>query len=134
MCKTRSLPLTCEALFDILLYMKWSDQSSNTDQAPHPKLVAIGDQLKAAREAKGLSQRALGTRTGLPQSHISQIENAAIDLRITSLVTITHALDLELTLISRRLVSVLEGMQRQSSQSQTKQIPAYQLDEEDDDA
>ncbi len=114
--------------------MTKQNQSNNTDQAPHSKLVAIGEQLKAAREAKGLSQRALGTRTGLPQSHISQIENAAIDLRITSLVTIAHALDLELTLISRRLVSALEGMQRQVSESQTKQIPAYRLDEEDDDA
>ena len=114
--------------------MKKLNQSTNIDHSPHPKLVAIGEQLKAAREAKGLSQRALGTRTGLPQSHISQIENAAIDLRITSLVTLAHALDLELTLISRRLVSAVEGMQRQASQSQTKQIPAYRLDKEDGDA
>jgi HTH-type transcriptional regulator / antitoxin HipB len=114
--------------------MKKSGQSTNIDQAPHPKLVAIGEQLKAAREAKGMSQRALSARTGLPQSHISQIENAAIDLRITSLVTVAHALDLELTLISRRLVSAVEGLQRQASQSQTKQIPAYRLDEEEEDA
>ncbi len=122
------------ALFDILFYMKNPEQSGKTDQAPHPKLAAIGGQLKAARQAKGLSQRALGTRTGLPQSHISQIENAGIDLRITSLVTLAHALDLELTLISRRLVSAVEGMQRQAAQSTTKQIPAYRLEEEDDDA
>lgn len=31
--------------------------------------------LKKGREAKGLSQRALSARTGVPQSHISKIES-----------------------------------------------------------
>ncbi|MEM8937654.1 MAG: helix-turn-helix transcriptional regulator, partial [Pseudomonadota bacterium] len=35
----------------------------------------MAKQVKAAREAKQLSQRELSARTGIPQSHISKIEN-----------------------------------------------------------
>ena len=34
--------------------------------------------IKTAREAKGLSQRALSERIGVPQSHISKIENNSV--------------------------------------------------------
>ena len=35
--------------------------------------------LKAAREKKGLSQRALSAHAGVPQSHISKIESGAVN-------------------------------------------------------
>ena len=37
--------------------------------------------LKAARQEKGLSQRELSAKAGVPQSHISKIERGAVDLR-----------------------------------------------------
>lgn len=80
-----------------------------------------------------MSQRALSTRTGIPQSHISRIENAGADLRLTSLMTLAHALDLEFMLIPRQLVAAVEGLQRGSAPS-LAQIPAYRLDEDEDDA
>ena len=42
----------------------------------------ITETLKAAREAKGLSQRDLSSRAGVPQSHISKIESGVVDLRL----------------------------------------------------
>ncbi len=38
----------------------------------------ISETLRKAREQKGLSQRALSARVGVPQSHISKIENNAV--------------------------------------------------------
>ena len=62
----------------------------------------IAESLKAARERKGLSQRALSAKAGVPQSHFSKIENGAVDLRLSSLVELARALDLELTLVPRK--------------------------------
>ena len=85
-------------------------------------LELMAGQVKAAREAKGLSQRALSERTGIPQSHISKIENAGSDIRISSMLTIAHALDLELRLVPRRLVPLLENLQGENA-SPSKRIP-----------
>ena len=62
----------------------------------------IAGSLKAVRERKGLSQRALSAKAGIPQSHFSKIENGAVDLRLSSLVELARALDLELTLVPRK--------------------------------
>ena len=60
----------------------------------------IASTLKNARRAKGLGQRALGKKAAVPQSHISKIENGAVDLRVSSLVELARALHLELMGIS----------------------------------
>lgn len=70
----------------------------------------IAETLRKAREQKGLSQRALSNRAGVPQSHISKIENNAVDLRLSSLTAIAHALDLELTLIPRKAVPAVKSV------------------------
>ncbi len=62
----------------------------------------IANRLRIAREAKGLSQRELSAKSGVPQSHISKIENGAVDLRASSLVALARALDLELILVPRK--------------------------------
>ena len=81
-----------------------------------------------------MSQRALGLRTGLPQSHISQIENGGTDLRITSLLSLAHALDLEFALVPRRLIPAIEGLERGTASPGREQLAAYRLDEDEDDA
>ena len=95
--------------------MNGHDKSRIQNRLPHPIITAFAAQLRAARESKGLSQRALGERTGLPQSHISQIENAGADIRMTSLITLAHALDLELVLIPRQLIPLLKSLSAQQS-------------------
>ena len=72
----------------------------------------IASTLKAARERKGLSQRALSQVAGVPQGHISKIENDAVDLRISSLVALARALDLELTLVPRKTLPAVQSVVR----------------------
>ena len=68
--------------------------------------------IRAARQAKALTQKELGQRVGLPQSHISKIEKGAVDLQLSSLVEIARALDLEVKLIPRKALAAVEGAVR----------------------
>ena len=117
--------------------------------------------LKAAREAKGLSQRALSARIGVPQSHISKIESGGSDLKLSSLIELARALDLEIALVPRKFMPAVDGIirsakgqaspeafskvRRTARQARTPRNPitnappeqphpAYSLEQEDDDA
>jgi len=93
----------------------------------------ISKQLKKSRESKGLSQRELSARSGVPQGHISKIENGSVDLRLSSLVSITRALDLELTLIPRKYLTAINSIVG-SANSDTEgkpPRPAYSLNGDD---
>ncbi|RIK93631.1 MAG: XRE family transcriptional regulator [Proteobacteria bacterium] len=90
-------------------------------------LKYIAQAIKTARQQKGLSQRALSAKVGVPQSHLSKIENAAVDLQTSSLIEIARALDLELVLAPRQLLPAIEGLQRSATTAAAP--PAYRLDE-----
>lgn len=77
--------------------------------------LSIIDALKGARLAKGLSQRALSGRTGVPQSHVSKIENGGADIRLSSLIELARALDLELRLIPRKAVPAVDSVVRSTA-------------------
>lgn len=68
--------------------------------------------LKAARETKGLTQRALSTLAGVPQAHISKIESNAVDLRLSSLLALAHALDREVVLVPRKAMPAVQSLAR----------------------
>jgi len=70
----------------------------------------IAGRLRAAREAMGLSQRDLSARSGVPQSHISKIENGTVDLRLSSLVELARILDLEFALVPRKLLPAIDAI------------------------
>ncbi|SFU16771.1 Helix-turn-helix [Pseudovibrio denitrificans] len=72
----------------------------------------IAASLKKARASKGISQRELAKRSGVPQSHISKIESNAVDLRISSLASLAHALDLELELVPRKAAPAVRSIAR----------------------
>jgi transcriptional regulator with XRE-family HTH domain len=95
----------------------------------------LADTLKNARRAKRLSQRALGKMAGVPQSHVSKIENGAVDLRASSLVELARALDLELMLVPRKTVSAVQSIIRGNAgrafPADEPARPAYSLDEDD---
>ena len=77
----------------------------------------IARALKSAREARGLSQRALSARAGMPQSHISKIEQGAVDLRVSTLVALARVLDLELELVARKALPAVHAIVGRSDQS-----------------
>lgn len=72
----------------------------------------IAARVREARLAKALTQKELGLRVGLPQSHISKIEKGTVDLKLSSLVEIARALDLEITLVPRKALPAVEGAVR----------------------
>lgn len=77
------------------------------------KIASIGDVarvLKTARKAKGLTQRDLAEKVGMPQGHISKIEAGAVDLQATSLVELARVLDLEVALIPKRLIPAVRSL------------------------
>lgn len=97
----------------------------------------IARALKKARETKKLSQRELGRKAGVPQGHISRIENGAVDLRISSLIALARVLDLEIELVPRKVQPALKSLVRRSAAEALGDggipRPLYGLDEEGDD-
>ncbi|MCK9510891.1 MAG: helix-turn-helix domain-containing protein [Pigmentiphaga sp.] len=112
-------------------------------------LEDFAERLREARNAKHLSQRELSKLAGVPQAHISRIESKQVDLRLSSLIAIANALDLEVTLVPRQALPAVQSIARQAAkkmtalrnqvlrapsqqESTTPAKPAYSLDEEDD--
>jgi transcriptional regulator with XRE-family HTH domain len=71
---------------------------------------SIIEQLKAARQQLGIKQSELGSKLGLPQSHISKIEQVANDPRLSTLADMARILDLELMLIPRQLLPAVRAL------------------------
>lgn len=87
--------------------------------------------LKEARQKKKLSQRGLAELAGVPQSHISNIENGKVDIRLSSLFEIARVLELEPMLVPRRYVAAVNGFMQNKTSSDHFE-PAFTLDGEDD--
>ncbi len=91
-------------------------------------------QLKSAREQKGWSQKELSTRAGVPQSHISKIENQSVDLRLSSFSAIVLALDLEVFLVPKSAVTTIQSVVQQFASPVNLQVKKelYKLSQEID--
>lgn len=71
-------------------------------------LETIAQQIRDARKAKGYSQRKLAELTGMPQNHISRIENGLVDIRLSSLTDLADVLGMDISL-NRRAAEKREG-------------------------
>lgn len=91
----------------------------------------IASAIRAARKAKGFTQQELGQRVGLPQSHVSRIENGAVDLQLSSLAEIARALNLEVRLVPRKALPAIDGLLRDESAAAAPR-PAYRLGDDDE--
>lgn len=80
-------------------------------------IADIAGKLKAARQAKGFSQRKLSELAGVPQSHISKIESGAVDLRLSSLIELARVLEFELILVPRKAISAVNSIVRSSGRT-----------------
>lgn len=89
----------------------------------------IAERLRAARAASGLNQRELSALAGIPQAQISRIEAGAVDLRVSSLVALAHALDLELALVPRKAVPAVRALTREALRNNADRGPNPEVDE-----
>jgi HTH-type transcriptional regulator / antitoxin HipB len=89
------------------------------------QLKQLATQLKAARTRKRLTQQALSAKMSLPQSHLSKIEQAEVDMRVTTLIELSRLLDLELMLVPRHLVNAVNSMAGEATAAKQS---AYRLD------
>ncbi len=81
--------------------------------------------LKSARLEKKLKQSELGSKLGLPQSHISKIEQGVTDPRLSTVTDMARVLDQELVLVPRAMLRVIKAIIR----GEGEQTPMWQLDE-----
>ncbi|MFC7049484.1 helix-turn-helix domain-containing protein [Emcibacter nanhaiensis] len=96
------------------------------------QLQELAESLKRARSKKGLSQRALSKKIGVPQGHISKIENGKVDIKLSSLIEIARALDLEFMLMPRQLVPVVEALSRADASGGSDNLPEHKLSSQND--
>lgn len=87
-------------------------------------------ELLRARKEKGITQAELGRHVGLPQGHISSIEQGKIDIRISTLIQIARVLDHEIMLVPRQLNSFVKAMIEGRENVETE--PSWQPDNEED--
>jgi transcriptional regulator with XRE-family HTH domain len=59
-----------------------------------PQLVVLGRALRRARVSRDLSQEALGNAAGVGMKHVSEIERAKRDPRLTTMLKLAAALEL----------------------------------------
>ncbi|MDE2261214.1 MAG: helix-turn-helix transcriptional regulator [Gammaproteobacteria bacterium] len=96
-------------------------------------LHPILKELATARREARISQRALGKKIGLAQSHVSKIERGSVDPQLSNLLEIARALGLELMLVPKRLVPAVRALTRPAVRDGgVDQVPAYRLDETDE--
>jgi transcriptional regulator with XRE-family HTH domain len=89
-----------------------------------PHFEQFARRLREARNARKLSQRDLSKLAGVPQSHISKIESNQVDLRLSSLIAIANALDLEVTLVPRKALPAVRSIARQAETAASATSPA----------
>ena len=76
-------------------------------------LQQIGDALAAAREARKLSQRDVAQRAGTTQARISKIENGDTDPKLSTMIELARALELELVFVPTKHLPAVNAIVRQ---------------------
>lgn len=81
--------------------------------------------LKYVRQEKRLTQAELGRKLGLPQSHISRIEQGLTDPRLSTITDMARLLDQELVLVPRVMLPAVRAV----FSAKDVQKPMWQPDE-----
>lgn len=87
----------------------------------------IIEALKEGRKEKGLSQRELSAKAGVPQGHISKIESGLVDLKLSSLIALARILDLELMTVPRKLVPAVQALVRSGGRESARDPEVVRL-------
>jgi len=64
--------------------------------SPHKARRTFGANLRAARQAKGLSQEALAERAGVHRTYLGSVERGERNVSIDNMERLAHALGVEL--------------------------------------
>jgi HTH-type transcriptional regulator / antitoxin HipB len=91
-------------------------------------MQTINEQIRDIRRAHHLSQKALGTAIGLPQSHVSAIETGKVDPRLSNVIEMARRLDQEVMLVPRILVPAVRAMLTGEGEA-----PLWQVDDDEED-
>ena len=83
--------------------------------------------LRETRLERDLTQAELAQKLGIRQSQISNLERAVVDPRLSTVQDVARVLDLELMLVPRQLIPVIDGLIRRRGVS-TEERPMYELD------
>jgi HTH-type transcriptional regulator / antitoxin HipB len=94
-------------------------------------MAPLSATLRAARLGRGMVQAELAGRLGMRQGQISDLEIGAMDPRVSTVRNVARALDLELVLIPRTLVTAVNALQRGPDAASQ---PLYRLPRDDDSA
>lgn len=99
-------------------------------------MLTLIAQLRAQRHAKKISQRELSSRSGITQSHISLIEQGAIDPGLSTFIELARSMELEAVLVPRHYLPIIESLLKTSEHATNidpNNQPLFSLNEEDDD-
>lgn len=105
------------------------DDTESRKSRQSDRLPSLYTALRDARLNSRLSQQELAQKLGLRQRQISDLERAAMDPRLATIQNVARALDLELMLIPRPLIAVVEGIQRAGTNSLKEPMYTLQDDE-----
>ena len=72
--------------------------SKSTSWSSGPLAIRVGEQIRDAREAAGLSQRDLAERMSTSQAAIARLEAGGVGATLTTLQRAATALDLDITI------------------------------------
>jgi DNA-binding XRE family transcriptional regulator len=74
-----------------------------------PQLLAFGRTVRKARRDRDLSQEALADEAGLSAKHVGEIERANKDPRLTTVLKLARALELQSSDLFRQFDERLEA-------------------------
>lgn len=89
---------------------------------PSTALNRILEIAVAARKGRGWSQADLAKRLGTYQATVSQLESGAVAPRVTLLLDVLHALDLELVALPAREAWMLDHREKRTEPSKYETV------------
>jgi transcriptional regulator with XRE-family HTH domain len=72
-------------------------------------MSTIGKEIRKARIDKGLLQKTLADRLGVPQQYISRVESDKVDLRLSTLQRIADELGVRASTLLRKIGKDSDG-------------------------
>ena len=92
--------------------------------------MEIHTQLRDARRTLGLSQADLAKRLRMTQAQVSDIEKGKVTPRLTSAIELARALDMELILVPRNRLPIIDAVLSGQGEAPLWQIDAPESDNE----